>query len=35
MTPPGKTDDLARRKVTLWVKGRSSPGSLLTCTADK
>jgi len=26
--------DLARCKVTVWVKGRSLPGSLLIRTAD-
>jgi hypothetical protein len=35
MTPPGKTMTLARRRVTVWVKGRSLPGSPLTCIADK
>ena len=35
MTPPGRANDLATRKVTVWVKGRSLPGGPLICTADK
>ena len=35
MTPPGRANDLATRKVTVWVKGRSLPGGPLISTADK
>ena len=35
MTPRARANDLALRKVTVWVKGRSLPGSPLICTADK